>query len=181
MGEGPLVRPIPCHDSILSRNGASGKPGAVHGTYLGDTKYPWKAIDGDHETGWDSNWDMPAWLMVEFDGVYPIEAVGIAWGSHEHDYEVSLSLDGSSWQEVLAGTSSNEEGGPTVYEYFAINAVDAKYIRINITSTSAPPSHIFQSSVNSLEAYTVPEPATALLVGGGLLGLLAISRRSHRA
>ena len=148
-----------------------------YGTYMGDPQYPWKAIDGDNQFGWSSNWDMPAWLMVEFDDVYTIGSVGVWWGSHKHDYSISLSMDSIDWTTVVGpAISINEEAGPILHELFSITPIDAKYIRMDITSTSAPSTHIFQASVQDLEAYTVPEPATLALIGLG--GLFLRKRKS---
>ena len=148
-----------------------------YGTYMGDPQYPWKAIDGTTQTGWSSNWDIPAWLMVEFDDVYTIGSVGVWWGSHKHDYSISLSMDSIDWTTVVGpAISINEEAGPMLYELFSIAPTDAKYIRIDITSTSAPGSHIFQASVQDIEAYTIPEPGTVTLM---IAGTLAFLRRKH--
>jgi len=148
-----------------------------YGTYMGDSQYPWKAIDGTNQTGWSSNGDIPAWLMVEFDDVYTISSVGIWWGSHKHDYSIGLSTDSLNWTTVVGpGVSANEEAGPLIHELFSITPMDAKYIRIDITTTSAPGSHIFQASVNDIEAYTVPEPTTIALVALGGLFL----RKRHK-
>lgn len=149
-----------------------------YGTYNNDPQYPWKAIDGDSQTGWSSNWDIPAWLMVEFDDVYTIGSIGVLWGSHKHDYSISLSMDNTDWTTVVGPqTSPNEEGETGIHDLFTIAApMDAKYIRMDITSTSAPSTHIFQASVNDLEAYTVPEPATLALLGLG--GLFLRKRKS---
>jgi len=71
---------------------------------------------------------------------------------------------------------SRPEAGPILHELFSIAPTDAKYIRMDITSTSAPATHIFQASVQDLEAYTVPEPTTLALIGLG--GLLLRKRKS---
>ena len=148
-----------------------------YGTYNNDPQYPWKAIDGDNQFGWSSNWDMPAWLMVEFDDVYTIGSVGVWWGSHKHDYSISLSMDSIDWTTVVGpAISINEEAGPMLHELFSITPIDAKYIRMDITSTSAPSTHIFPASVQELEAYTVPETATLALLGLG--GLFLRKRKS---
>jgi len=136
----------------LSVNGATASA-ISEGTYNGDTQYAYEAIDGNKDIGWSSSFDMPAWLNVEFDQVYSIDSIGVWWGSHKHDYSISLSLDGSNWTTVKTGISNNSEGSAPVYELFSINSTNAKYMKIDITSTSAPSSHIFQASVNEIEAY----------------------------
>jgi len=136
----------------LSSSGATATA-ISEGTYQGDTHYAFKAIDGDEDVFWASNWDMPAWLQVEFAQVYNIDSIGVWWGSHQHDFTISLSIDGDNWTLVENGTSNNSEGSSPVYELFPINSTDAKYVKIDITSTSAPSYHIFQAIVNEIEAY----------------------------
>ena len=122
----------------------------------GNFQYAYFANDGDPNTSWSSQWDMPAWLKIEFDQVQNIVVIGIVWASHQHTFSVSLSLDGSTWTTVVPSRlSTSEEGISGVYELFSISSMDAKYIRIDITSTSAPPSHIFQASVGELQAFPI--------------------------
>ena len=122
----------------------------------GNFQYAYLANDGDPNTSWSSQWDMPAWLEVEFDSTQKIGMIGIVWASHQHTFSVSLSLDGSIWTTVVSSRLSNsEEGISGVYELFSILSMDAKYMRIDITSTSAPSSHIFQASVAELQAFPI--------------------------
>ncbi|GAB6906643.1 exported hypothetical protein [Desulfosarcina cetonica] len=153
-GIGDACEPVDTLINVASQENGGTANAISYGTYLGDPQYPWKAIDGTSQTGWSSNWDIPAWLTVEFKKIYQLEAIGIWWGSHQHDYYISVSLDGNSWTTVIGPQqSTNTEAGPIVHEYFKIEPIDAKFIRIDITTTSAPPSHIFQASVNELEAF----------------------------
>ncbi|MBN2563032.1 MAG: discoidin domain-containing protein [Phycisphaerae bacterium] len=136
-----------------------------YGTYMGDPQYPWEAIDGNPNNGWSSNWSCPAWLKVEFDQVYEIDTVAWWTGSHRHTYSISLSSDNSTWTTVVPSrVSTNIEGAAPTYASFSIPHTDAKYIKIDITSTSAPGSHIFQSSVGELEAFTtIPQQQNVVL------------------
>lgn len=137
----------------LSDMGASASA-ISEGTYSGNTQYAYYSIDGDQNTIWSSQWSMPAWLKVEFDKVYSIEQVGIWWSSHQHTFSIELSLDDNNWTTAVPSRlSNNSEGSDPVHELFSITSTEAKYIRINIESTSAPSSHIFQASVGELEAY----------------------------
>jgi len=137
----------------LSDLGASANA-ISEGTYQGVTHYASWAIDGDESTDWTSEWSMPAWLEVEFDKVYNIEQVGVWWASHQHTFSIELSVDGNNWTTVVTSRlSNNSEGSAPVHELFQITATEAKFIRINIETTSAPSSHIFQAAVGELEAY----------------------------
>jgi len=157
---------IPFQNSALSSNG--GIATAIsEGTYLGNTQYAYLANDGDENSFWASQWSMPAWLEIEFDQVYNIDTIGVWWGSHQHNFTLSLSLDSSIWTGVYSGTSNNFEGSDPVHELFSIPSTYAKYMKIDITSTSAPSSHIFQAIVCELEAYTVnPLPGEAGPISG---------------
>ncbi len=137
----------------LSSNG--GIASAIsEGTYLGNTEYAYNANDGNSNTGWSSQGDMPAWLEIEFDKVYTISKVGVWWGSHQHTFSISLSMDGTNWTVVVPSRLSiNSEGDASLHEEFKISSMDAKFIRLDITTTSAPGSHIFQASAHELEAF----------------------------
>ncbi|MCD4730195.1 MAG: choice-of-anchor J domain-containing protein [Bacteroidales bacterium] len=125
------------------------------GTYQGITHYPYLANDGDESTFWASNFSMPAWLAIEFKQIYNIEKLGVWWGAHQHEFTISLSVDGISWTVVVpTQLSPNFEGSPPVYNQFRINSTLAKFVKIDITSTSAPGSHIFQAIIGELEAFS---------------------------
>ena len=148
----------------LSSNGATATA-ISEGSYSGNTCYAHEAIDGRLDNGWSSDWDMPAWLTIEFDQVYNIDTVAVSWGSHKHDFTIALSLNGADWTTVKTGTSNNLEGESSVYEIFSITSQNAKYMKITITSTSAPNSHIFQSSVDEIEAYQIVSPSPTAPTG----------------
>lgn len=148
----------------LGNNG--GKATAIsEGTYLGKTQHAFSAIDGDKSTGWASSWNMPAWLQVDFGQEVMVEKVGVAWGPHNHTFSILLSLDGKKWEAVVESRKSNTnasyDGGNYIgakpsHEVFPIKPTRAKFIKINVTSTSAPRSHIFQAIIHELEAYAKP-------------------------
>jgi len=137
----------------LSAKGATASA-ISEGTYLGITHHASNAIDGDSVAAWASDWDMPAWLQVEFNATYTIKKVGVWWASHRHDYLIKLSTNGINWTTVKSGTSNNTEGASPVHEEFSIAPQSAKYIKIEITTTTAPSSHIFQAMISEIEAYT---------------------------
>ena len=161
------IKSTDCGNVALSSNGATASA-ISEGTYQGNTQYAYYANDGNSNTGWSSQWDMPAWLKIELDQVYNINAIGIWWGSHQHTFSVSLSLDGNNWTTVVSSQlSNNSEGSAPVYQLYSISSTDAKYMKIDITTTSAPSSHIFQATVHEFEAYTNPLPNVALSTYGG--------------
>ena len=148
------VSKINTDNVALSANGAIATA-ITEGTFKGITHYASMAIDGDTNSFWASEWSMPAWLEVEFDKMYDIEKVGVWWGTHQHTFSIELSLDGTNWTTVVSSRlSNNTEDSRPVHELFLINSTEAKYIRINIESTSAPFNHIFQAAIAELEAYS---------------------------
>ncbi len=149
------VSPQPLSNSDVALQSKGGTATAIsEGTYLGQTQYDHYANDGTESTSWSDSWDMPAWLRIEFDQIYAIDSVGVLWASHQHTFSISLSTDGNSWTTVVPSRlSNNSEGSQPVHESFTISSTNAKYIKIDITTTSAPYSHIFQASVGELEAY----------------------------
>ena len=140
---------------------AGGKAEASsYGTYMGHVRTADRAIDGrthgtdDYVTGWSAS-RTPAWLQVTFDQEYPIEQIGLWFGSHKVTYSVSLSEDGRDWRTVVESTESrNSEGSPPTYESFTIEPLTARYVRVDITATSAPRSHIWQATIHELQAFT---------------------------
>jgi hypothetical protein len=123
------------------------------GSYSG-TRHAFYAIDGDSITFWASNWSMPGWLKVQFNKTYTITRVGVWFGEHKHTFKISLSTDGTNWTEVVSSRLSiNGEASKPMHEIFEITPTLARFIKCDITTTSAPGSHIFQSSLHELEAF----------------------------
>lgn len=147
------------NDVALSMNGGTAT-GSSTGSYLGQVQYPYYGNDGTNATSWSNSGhtptpSSPAWLEIEFDAVYTIDRVGVWWSSHQHTYSISLSTNGSTWTTVVPSRLGNSVEGslPAAPEQFDITAMDARYIRVDVTSTSAPGSHIFQASVAELQAF----------------------------
>jgi hypothetical protein len=102
-----------------------------------------------------------------------IEKVGVHWVQHNHTFSVSLSTNGTSWTTVVPSRQSatnaypeglsfddgSYHGSDPIHEVFPIPPTDAKYLRLDITATSAPGSHIFKARVDELEAYAAAEAA----------------------
>lgn len=86
------------------------------------------------------------------------------------DIGVEFSTDGSDFSSigsvVLAGT-------PAVFSLDAVGSADQAFFRLNIDGSNELPT-IDNVGINTT---LVPEPGTALLLGGGLAGLAAIGRR----
>jgi hypothetical protein len=125
------------------------------GYYSGITHHPAFAIDGDNISYWASQWDMPAWIKIQFNQTYTISKVGIWMASHKETFALSLSEDGIIWTLVVPHRLSICEEGSSIpiHETFEITPMKAKFIKCEITTTTAPSSHIFQAILNELEAF----------------------------
>ncbi|MFH1184914.1 MAG: discoidin domain-containing protein [Chloroflexota bacterium] len=139
------------------------------GVYLNNRQYARYAIDGDPKTSWASQWDIPAWLQIELEKPQRITALGIVWGegTHNQQFVIEVSLDGSSWKRVAgprwSRTDANDSSGRPdhgyrgnshiVRERLNIRPVDARYVRFTIQKTQAPSSHIFQAIIHEAEVY----------------------------
>lgn len=82
------------------------------------------------------------------------------------DADVLASLGGNTLAQVLF-TALVFDGDPNVLELGADNVIFNSNFEVSVSGILAPLN----------PAPFVPEPSTALLVGGGLLGMLGISRR----
>jgi len=124
------------------------------GVYLGTTQYASYAIDGDTNSSWASNWDMPAWIIVDLNQTRQIDMIGIAWEHEQQQFSISISNDGSNWTTVVPSQQSNNTpGGGNSHELYPINSTNARYIKVDITATTSPPSHIFKALIGEIEAY----------------------------
>ena len=148
----------------LQANGGTATAGST-GTYLSISYPAPNANDDDETTEWCNSWLMPDWLKIEFDQAYVINEVGVVWGlgAHNQTYSISLSEDGANWQVVIpsraSATDAGDDGGyhanTTISrERFAITPTIAHFIRIDVTDTSAPASHIFKAIVHELQAFS---------------------------
>ena len=123
------------------------------------------AIDGNSVTSWANSWSMPSWLKVQFNQAYMIDRVAVVWGegTHNHTFAIALSEDGNTWTNVVPSRASKTDAGytggsyhgstTTVREEFSITPRKARYMRIDVTGSSAPSTHIFKAIVHELEAY----------------------------
>lgn len=149
-GEAPEVRNV-----AASWNGGYAKASS-YGTYLGVTKYPRLINDEDLETDWCSNFEIPAAAVVEFESEYTIIWVRCVARYHTQRYQIQLSRNGSTWNTVAEHTSPNrqpsgvDEGWDDYH--LTIPEQKARYMRVLVTATDAPASHIFQACLSEIQA-----------------------------
>ncbi len=108
------------------------------------------AVDGDVATRWSSDFSDGNWITVDLESVYDISSVILHWeAAYPDQYDLQVSLDGSSWTTVSAVTNSN--GG---VDSLALSE-PARYIRIESVKRATN----WGISLWELEVYgTEPEP-----------------------
>lgn len=159
--------------------------------------FPWgdgtpeKAIDGSHGLSGSpmDSWygkNVPGWLEVKFDNVYPVEEINVWWHLYEsYTYSVRLSTNGVDWITVVESEKSVLPrqtmpvpvfgGDSPICDSFTITPINAMYIKVDITGSDTGAGAVFLLS--ELEAYAVPEPSTLLLM---LLGSFALLKQRTR-
>lgn len=127
-----------------------------YGTYLNSALIPARINDDRLDTDWAGT-HIPSWCMVQFDHTNTITRVRCVSNSHTQEYAIQLSNNGSDWRTVAEHRTpdnkpSGESEGQDDYDV-AVTPQTAKYIRVLIKKTDAPPSHIFQAIISELQAF----------------------------
>ncbi len=94
-----------------------------------DGNIPINTLDGDYSTRWSAEGD-GEFITFELEDKAKIDSLGIAWYKGDEriaDYQIELSLDGSSWTQVYTGISS---GKTLATQIRNIPDTNACYLRI---------------------------------------------------
>ncbi|MER5391334.1 discoidin domain-containing protein [Saccharopolyspora sp. NPDC002686] len=87
---------------------------------------PGKAVDGDADTRWASEWNNDQWLRIDLGSDEPVKRVTLDWqAAYAKSYRVELSEDGTNWKAVWS-TAAGDGGLDTAR--FA--GTRARYVRI---------------------------------------------------
>lgn len=162
----------------LASNGAVATADS-YGSYMGYVGTADKAIDGDDSTCWDGRKGTSGWLKVELPQAQTVDAIEIYWGSHKHTFNVQYSLDGVSWNTAISTTQSTNIEGSCGQDSYTFNPIYAKYFKINILTTSAPSSHIFQASIGEFKAYSTNLSVEELYIGNHINVLANVAGYSN--
>ncbi len=87
---------------------------------------PEKAIDGNPETRWGSEFSDPQWLMVDLGKEITIGKVILHWETaYAKEYDIQVSDDGEKWETVFSEDNGN--GGKNEITF---KPVSARYVRM---------------------------------------------------
>ncbi|WP_177328327.1 discoidin domain-containing protein (plasmid) [Streptomyces atratus] len=88
---------------------------------------PGKAVDGDKDTRWASEWNNDQWLQIDLGSAKPVKRVTLDWeAAYAKSYRIELSQDGKNWQTAWS-TAAGDSGLATAW--FA--RTPARYVRIH--------------------------------------------------
>ncbi|MFJ1822663.1 discoidin domain-containing protein [Streptomyces sp. NPDC088139] len=88
---------------------------------------PGKAVDGDEDTRWASEWKDDQWLKIDLGSAKPVGRVTLDWeAAYAKSYRIELSQDGENWQAAWS-TATGDGGLDTAW--FA--RTQARYVRIH--------------------------------------------------
>jgi len=107
---------------------------------------PDKAIDGNFQTRWSSQFSDPQWLNLDLGAEITVYKVNLYWeAAYAKAYEIQVSSDGNSWNAVYSTT--NCAGGN---EEISFTPVSARYIRIYATQRATEWGYsLFEVEVNT--------------------------------
>ena len=98
---------------------------------------PTNAIDDKLNTKWWSTFIVKPFITLDSGGLKSVCSVDIAWAdgsSHPYLFDVSVSTDGTTFTNVLSGTSTGTTTSPEKYTF---PQTQARYVKITITQSMA--------------------------------------------
>lgn len=142
-----------------------------------------QAIDGNFSTHWSAPDWTDNWIQVDLGSTYSITQISLFSGDSVYssafyiNYNLYVGADGTNWNLLASGTLYDDPA--THYNDIVFSGpTQMQYIRAEIP-TGTHWSHLQEIQVydNSNPGTPVPEPATMLLFGTGIVGLAAVGRR----
>lgn len=134
------------------------------------------AIDGSLRTRWAAA--PGSWIMANLQSKQIICSVSVAWfrgDSVKYSFEIQLSIDGSSWSQAYAGTSS---GKTKALESYSIPSMSAQAIKILVSGSSTNKSVSITelavgsyASVSATPSIEITSPAQLSTVSSPILNV----------
>jgi hypothetical protein len=90
-----------------------------------------KLLDNDYDTKWEEQ-GFGSFVQADLGSVQPVCNVGIAWDKGDerlYNFVISTSDDGTTFTDVLRGTSS---GATEALETYDLTDVDSRFIRVTV-------------------------------------------------
>jgi hypothetical protein len=110
---------------------------------------PSNAIDNNLNTKWWSTIIINPFITLDLGATESVCFVDIAFADgalHKYRFDISVSLDGTSFTNVFSGTSSGTTSSPETYQHH-FHQSQARYVKITITeSTPGAPRSIAEIS-----------------------------------
>ncbi|MES9525457.1 galactose-binding domain-containing protein [Streptomyces capoamus] len=87
---------------------------------------PGRAVDGDRDTRWASEWSDDQWLRIDLGSVHRVGRVTLDWErAYGKAYSIQLSADGANWRTVWSTTTG--DGGLDTARF---TGTPARYVRV---------------------------------------------------
>ncbi len=111
---------------------------------------------------------------ITFDFTVEVDAFGFNWGASDYSWTLSAYDNSGTLLETytMPITSSSNNG-----DFYGISASAISYAELKLTSNS---DWVMIDNFTTAGNAPVPEPATMLLFGTGLVGLVGMRRRKNK-
>ncbi|MBC9715994.1 discoidin domain-containing protein [Streptomyces sp. TRM66268-LWL] len=88
---------------------------------------PGRAVDGDLNTRWASEWSSDQWLRIDLGSAKPVGRVTLDWQeAYAKSYRIELSDDGTNWRTAWSTTAG--DGGLDTARF---TSSQARYVRVH--------------------------------------------------
>jgi microsomal dipeptidase-like Zn-dependent dipeptidase len=88
---------------------------------------PGRAVDGDADTRWASDWSDDQWLRIDLGSTHLVGRVTLDWErAYGKSYRIELSTDGATWRTAWSTTSG--DGGLDTARF---TGTPARYVRVH--------------------------------------------------